>query len=144
MNQATVLLADRHLSMLEGIRNLLEGRFQAVVMVGDEASLLQAAERLEPACVIVDVSLPTSRRDATNIVSELHRQAPGLKLIAISVHNERAVAERVLELGAAGYVVKGTAVTDLPPAIDAVMSGETYVSGSVRPPWRRQQPEEVS
>ena len=42
----SVLLADSHSPMLEGVRNLLEGRFEAVVMVADESSLLQAAEKV--------------------------------------------------------------------------------------------------
>jgi DNA-binding NarL/FixJ family response regulator len=138
MKQGTVLLADRHSPMLEGVRNLLEGCFQAVVMVADEASLFQAVQRLQPACVVVDVSFPCSDRDVGNIVGLLHQRAPDLKLIALSVHDERAVAERVLELGALGFVVKGSAVTDLLPAIEAVMSGQTYVSGSVYPPMRSQ------
>jgi DNA-binding NarL/FixJ family response regulator len=120
--------------MLEGVRSLLEGRFEAVVMVADEASLFQSVQRLRPDCVIVDVSLPCSDLSADNIVFLLHQHAPDLKLIALSVHNERTVAERVIELGALGFVVKGTAVTDLLPAIEAVMSGRTYVSGSVQPP----------
>ena len=133
MKQGTVLLADRHSPMLEGVRSLLEGCFQAVVMVADEASLFQAVQGLRIACAIVDVSLPCSDGDGENVVSRLHRHAPDLKLIALSVHNERTVAERMLEQGALGFVVKGAAVTDLLPAIEAVMSGQTYVSGSVHP-----------
>jgi DNA-binding NarL/FixJ family response regulator len=138
MKQGTVLLADRHSPMLEGIRNLLEGCFQAVVMVADEASLFQAVQGLQLACAIVDISFPCSDRSAVNVVSLLHRHAPDLKLIALSIHDERAVAERVLELGALGFVVKGAAVTDLLPAIEAVLSGQTYVSGSVQPKMRSQ------
>jgi DNA-binding NarL/FixJ family response regulator len=138
MKQGTVLLADRHSPMLEGVRNLLEGCFQAVVMVADEASLFRAAQGLQPACAIVDVSFPCSDGDVGNVVSRLHRLAPDLKVIAISVHDERVVAERMLELGALGFVVKGAAVTDLLPAINAVMSGQTYVSGSVHPKMRSQ------
>jgi DNA-binding NarL/FixJ family response regulator len=143
MRLGTVLLADRHSPMLEGVRSLLEGRFEAVVMVADEASLFQAVQRLQPDCVIVDVSLPCSVLTSDNIVFVLHQHSPDLKLIALSVHNERTVAERVIELGALGFVVKGAAVTDLLPAIEAVMSGRTYVSGSVQPPLNLCESEKV-
>ena len=136
MKLGTVLLADRHSPMLEGVRSLLEGCFQAVVMVADEASLLQAVQGLQPACAIVDVSFPCGSRAGDNVVSLLHRRAPDLKLIVLSVHDERAVAQRVLELGARGFVVKGSAVADLLPAIEAVMSGQRYVSARVDPPMR--------
>ena len=143
MKQGTVLLADRHPPMLEGVRSLLEGCFEAVVMVADEASLWQAVQGLQPACAVVDVSFPCRGQDADNVVSLLHQRAPDLKLIVLGVHDERAVAERVLELGAVGFVVKGSAVTDLLPAIEAVMSGQTYVSGSVHPNMRFQVSEKV-
>ena len=144
MKQGTVLLADRHSPMLEGVRNLLEGCFQAVVMVADEASLFEAVQRLQPECAIVDVSFPLSDRFVGGIISLLHQRAPDLKLIALSVHDERVVAERVLELGALGFVVKGSAVIDLLPAIEAVMRGQTYVSASVHPPLSFQASERAS
>ena len=134
MKTGTVLLADRHSPMLEGVRTLLEGRFEAVVMVADESSLFQAVEKLQPACAVVDVSFPCSADSNENIVSLLHKRVPGLKLVVLSVHDERAVVERVLELGATGFVLKRSAVTDLLPAIDAVLAGGTYVSPGVHPP----------
>ena len=65
-------------------------------------------------------------------MSLLHKRVPGLKLVVLSVHDERAVVERVLELGATGFVLKRSAVTDLLPAIDAVLLGGTYVSPGVQ------------
>lgn len=135
MRHGTVLLVDRHSPMLEGVRDLLEGTFEAVIMVADESSLFQAVDKLQPACVVVDVSFPCSAGASENVVSVLHKRLPSLKLVALSVHDERAVADRILQLGAAGFVLKRSAVTDLLPAIDAVLLGGTYVSPGVRPPW---------
>lgn len=133
MKRGTVLLADRHSPMLEGLRVLLEGCFEAVIMVADEPSLFRALDKLQPVCVVVDLSFPHEEHASDNIVSLLHQRVPGLALVAISVHDERVVAERSLELGASGFVVKGTAVRDLLPAIDAVLRGEKYVSPCVSP-----------
>ncbi len=129
------MIADSHSPMLEGVRSLLAGCFEAVVMVADELSLFQAVDKLQPACVVVDVSFPCSEGSNENVVSLLHKRIPGLKLVVLSVHDERAVVERVLELGATGFVLKRSAVTDLLPAIDAVLVGGTYVSPGVRPSW---------
>ena len=132
MSEGTVLLADSHSPMLEGIRTLLEERFKAVVMVADEASLIRVIEKLQPVCVVVDISFPcVASKPGGNIVSVLHALAGDLKLIALSVHDERSVAHRALELGASGFVVKGWAVTELLPAIDAVLVGGTYISPHV-------------
>jgi DNA-binding NarL/FixJ family response regulator len=119
--------------MLEGLRVLLEDYFDAVIMVADESSLYRAVDRLQPECAVVDISFPHLERASDSIISLLHQRIPGLALIALSVHDERVVAERALELGASGFVVKGTAVRDLLPAIDAVMRGEKFVSPSVHP-----------
>lgn len=131
--EGTVLLADRHCAMLEGLHVLLVERFQAVVMVADKPSLLHAIERLQPVCVIVDLSFPCpASAHGENIVSMLHGWNDHLKLVALSVHDEQLVAQRVLELGASGFVVKGWAVNELLPALDAVLAGGTYVSPHVR------------
>jgi len=132
MSEGTVLLADRHSPMLEGLRALLEERFEAVIMVADEASLVRAIEKLQPVCAIVDMSFPcAASKHGSNIVSVLHARDDNLKLIALSVHDEPSVAQRALELGAAGFVIKGWAVSELLPAIDAVLAGGTYVSPHV-------------
>ena len=55
--QGCVLLADRHHDLTEGVRGLLETAFETVVMVADEASLLEGASRLRPDVAVVDLSL---------------------------------------------------------------------------------------
>jgi DNA-binding NarL/FixJ family response regulator len=67
----TVVLADSHSPMLEGIRSLLEGRFEAVVMVADEPSLLQAVKKVRPEIALVDLSFPRIEPNRGNIVATL-------------------------------------------------------------------------
>jgi len=133
MKHGTVVLADSHSPMLEGVRSLLEGHFEAVVMVADEASLLQAVEKVEPELAIVDLSFPRENMNSGNIAAMLRRSFPNLKLIMLSVHDEPVVVERMLEMDAAGYVLKGSATTDLLPAIEEVLAGGTFVSPAIRP-----------
>ncbi len=133
MKHGTVVLADSHSPMLEGVRSLLEGRFEAVVMVADEASLLQAVEKVGPELAIVDLSFPRTHVSSGNIAATLRERFPGLKLIMLSVHDEAMVVERMLEMDATGYVLKGSATTDLLPAIEEVLAGGTFVSPAIRP-----------
>jgi DNA-binding NarL/FixJ family response regulator len=132
MGHNRVLLADSHPNMLEAVRGLLRGKFAATVMVADEVSLLEAVVRLEPDLVVVDLSLPVS--GGVNVVSTLLSRYPGLKVIALSVHDEQTVLSQALDTGAAGFVLKRTAGVDLTPAVDAVLRGETYVSAALG--WR--------
>ena len=116
-----MLVADSHPQMLEALRGLLEGMFKAVVMVGDEASLLAASARLRPDMVVVDLSLPVA--GDRHIIQRVGELFPGLKVIALGVYSEAEAARSVLGAGAAGYVLKRAAGTDLADAIPAVRRG---------------------
>jgi two-component system secretion response regulator SsrB len=121
-----VLLADRHHGLTEGVRGLLETTFRAVVMVADEASLLESAERLQPTVAVVDFSL--ARRDNLHCLRELRTRCPHLKLIVLSVYDETSVRDAALEVGADGFVLKRAIATDLLRAIDAVLAGKRFMS----------------
>src|SRR4051794_5649520 len=129
MRQGRVLLADCHLPLLQGIRSLLESRFAAAVVVADEGSVLATIERLDPDLVVVDLSMPV--QDGTNIARQLMARFPGLRLIALSVHDEPTVAAQIRDAGVAGFVLKRTAATDLIPAVEAVLGGGSFVSPAV-------------
>ena len=135
MKQGQVLLADRHQNVLAGIRSLLETIFETVVMVADEASLLEAAERLEPDLAIIDISLPVSTEE--NIARRLRNRHPDLKFIVLSVHDEPTVVNEALAAGASGFVLKRAAATDLIPAVREVLQGRPYISPAVEYPSRR-------
>jgi DNA-binding NarL/FixJ family response regulator len=113
------LLADRHLSLMEGVRGLLEAEFEAVVVVGDEVSLFETARQLEVTLAVVDLSLP--RGDRPGLIRRIRNRFPKLKLIALSVHAERSVELATIEAGANGFVPKRPIATDLLPTIDAVL-----------------------
>lgn len=130
MQQSKVLLADTHQNMLAGVRALLENMFEKVFMVADEASLLEAAEKIQPDLIIADLSLRVTTE--SNVARRLGKAYPRLKLIILSIHDEPTAITECLEAGVAGFVLKRTAVNDLVPAINAVLQGRKYVSPSVR------------
>lgn len=115
------LLADRHLGLMEGVRGLLETEFEAVVVVGDEVSLFESARQLHVGLAVVDLSL--QRGDGLGLVRRIRSQFPQLKLIALSVHEEKNAELAVIEAGANGFVLKRSIGTDLLPTIDSVLAG---------------------
>jgi DNA-binding NarL/FixJ family response regulator len=129
MKYNRVILADSHQNMLEGIRGLLETLFEAVVMVADKNSLFEATEKLKPDLAVVDLSL--SGNGGINIVSQIKRQFPDLKVIILSVHDEPTVVNEVMAAGATGFVLKRSAANDLILAVEEVLQGGTYVSPSM-------------
>jgi DNA-binding NarL/FixJ family response regulator len=126
MSHRCLLLADAHPNMLEAVRGLLVERFATTVMVADETSLLEAAGRMEPDLVVVDLSLPVL--GGVNVVRSLFNRYPGLRVIVLSVHDEQPALSQALGAGAAGFVLKRTAAIDLTAAVDAVLRGETFIS----------------
>ena len=78
-----VLLADKHHGLRDGVRGLLETKFETVFMVADEVSLLEGAARLMPAVVVIDLSL--SAGDLGGLRARATARAPGAKILLLSV-----------------------------------------------------------
>ncbi len=126
MKLEKVLLADQHHAMLGGVRELLEGIFERVYMVADEASLLEAIEKIRPDLVIADLSFPITRE--INIAHRLQKLFPEVKLLVLSVHDSRVAMQDSFDAGAVGIVLKRTVVDDLGPAIETICQGRRFVS----------------
>jgi DNA-binding NarL/FixJ family response regulator len=117
-----VLLADRHHVLVAGVRGLLETAFGTVVMVADEASLLEGASRLQPDVAVVDLSL--AQHSGLGWLRALRERCPEIKVIVLSVHDERSVRDAAMEAGAHAFVLKRAIVTDLLPAVTLVRGGQ--------------------
>jgi two-component system response regulator DegU len=129
MRQGRVILADKHSNMLGGIRRLLEDEVETVLMVADEISLNHALEHFNPDVVVADLSLPISTK--TNIAWVLKKTFPKIKVIILSVHDEKSVLDDVMAAGVEGFVLKHRAVIDLIPAIRGVLQGCKYISPDI-------------
>ena len=125
-SNSLVLLADRHHGLRDSVRGLLETAFDTVVMVADRASLLESAERLKPAMVIVDLSLADG--DLRDLVAQVNERAPGSRIVMLTVHDEPTIAEAALSAGADAVVLKRDLSTNLLVAVDALRAGDRYVS----------------
>jgi len=128
--QSCVVLADRHQTLNEGIRGLLETAFEAVVMVADAPSLFLSAARLRPTVCVVDLSLVPG--DGLRWIRDLREWSPGVAVVLTSVFDEPSVCRLAIESGASAYVLKRAVGTDLLPALDAVSAGQTFISPGIR------------
>lgn len=124
--EGCVLLADRHHGLSEGIRSLLETTFSSVFMVADEASLIEGAERLQPALVVMDLSLGAG--DMFGLVRKLRARAPSAKVLLLSVHDEPTIARSAAAAGADGVVLKRAIASELLHAVDTVLGGQRYTA----------------
>ena len=126
MKRGCLILADSHHDMLGSLRKLLAPLFDATLMVADDESLIAAATSVRADIIVVDLSLPVNGQ--VNVAKRLKAKFPDTKFIVLSIHDEQEAINACLEAGASGFVLKRSAVTDLIPAVEAVLRGETYVS----------------
>ena len=91
--------------------------------------LLARAHSCEEDLVVVDLSMDT--KCGTNIAVKIKELHPELRFIVLSVHDEKAIAKKVLDAGSLGYVLKRSTAMDLLPAIDSAMKGEMFISPEI-------------
>lgn len=123
-----LLLADRHLGLLEGIQGLLGSMFAAVVTVTNEASLVEGVRLLRPALAVLDLGLSP---DGLGALRRLRELRPEQRIILLATHEARTAAEAAMRSGADAYVLKQALAEDLLPAAEAVLGGGRFCSPRV-------------
>jgi DNA-binding NarL/FixJ family response regulator len=126
MTKPRVLLADDHTLVLEGFRRIVEQRCEVVGSVEDGRSLLEAASRLQPDLILLDISMPLL--NGIDAARQLHKQLPDVKLVFVTMHADPAYVSEAFKAGASAYLLKRSAARELDQAIDAVMKGQYYVT----------------
>jgi DNA-binding NarL/FixJ family response regulator len=126
MRRATVLLADDHAIVAEGLATILRREFSLVGTVANGAELLEAARRLRPDVIVTDYTMPgMSGLDA---LRQLKADGVAAKVVFLTMHADAELAAEMLRAGAAGFVVKRAAGRELVAAIRSALQGRTYVT----------------
>jgi len=128
MNRPRVLLADDHRMVTEGLKGLLADDFELVGAVEDGHALLAAAKELRPDVIVADITMP--RLNGIEALHLLKRHNPQVKVVFLTMHQDRAYARRALAAGAAGFVVKHAAPEELVMAIHAALLNQEDQSWS--------------
>jgi len=129
MSRPRVLIADDHVVFAEALRRLLEPEFDVVGIVADGRALLEAAKELNPAVIVTDVSMPSL--NGIEAATRLRDLGIAAKIVFLTMHREVEYARRAMESGAAGFVLKHAASSELVTAIHEALQGRTYVSPMV-------------
>ena len=122
-----ILLADDHAVLRAGLRALLsaQGDLEVVGEASDGAEAIHLTQSVRPDVVVMDIGMPgVSGIDAT---ARIKRDLPGVKVLILSMHDDRGYLRQVLRAGAAGYVLKKAADTELLSAIRAAARGEVFL-----------------
>jgi two-component system, NarL family, response regulator NreC len=127
----TIILADDHNILRQGLRALIEARpgMRVVAEAVDGSAAVQMTRDLSPDLVIMDVQMPVlNGMEATHKITA---SQPGVKVIALSMHSDRRFVAEMLKNGARGYILKDCAFDELTKAIDTVLKGQIYLSPSI-------------
>lgn len=131
MSPVRIALVDDHPVVLAGIRALLQG-VPEVELVGEAntgATGLKAICDSSPDIAVIDLSLPDI--SGMELARQIRRQCPDVKIIALTVHEDRAYVHPVFEAGAKGYLLKRSAADELLRAIRAVNRGDIYLDPTI-------------
>jgi DNA-binding NarL/FixJ family response regulator len=121
-----VLLADDHAIVAEGLARLIADVAELVGQVNDGVRLVEDVRRLRPDIVVADVTMPgMSGIDAMRL---LKAEGSDARFIFLTIHTEARLAAEAMRSGASGYLLKQAAGNELFDAIQAVMSGRTYLT----------------
>jgi DNA-binding NarL/FixJ family response regulator len=126
-----VLIADDHPVVREGVRRILQSAVEMEVVgeAGTSDEMIEAARRLKPDVVILDIGMPGP--SFLEVLAALPAACPGAKTLILSAHPEEEYAVRALRSGAVGYLTKGYAPADLIEAVRRVAQGRRYVSAAL-------------
>jgi DNA-binding NarL/FixJ family response regulator len=127
----TVLLAEDHTVVRQGLRKLLESE-RDIEVVGDAENGRQAvamAREHRPDVIIMDIAMPLL--NGVEATRQIRQLIPDAKVIILSAHSDDAYIERVLALGVVGYLIKQTSAHFLSEAIREVQKGNTFFSPSI-------------
>ncbi len=127
--QARLIIADDHRMVVQGLEQMLGQRFEVVgvAYAGDE--LLKLLQRTPADGLLLDLSLPG--RSGLDILPEIRTLQPDLKVLVLTMHADRVLAEASLAAGALGFVPKDAGMEELKLALSEVLAGRRYVSPRV-------------
>ena len=126
-----IVLVDDHAVIRDGLRSLinLEKDMEVVAEAQDGREMIGLVGTTRPDLVIMDIGMPDL--NGIEATRQLLEQAPGIKVLALSMHSDRRMVAGMLSAGASGYLLKDCAFDEIAHAIRIVVSNRTYLSPSI-------------
>src|SRR6476661_4598035 len=131
MEKITVLLADDHTVVRQGLKALLvaEDDIEIAGEAGDGRQAVQMVKKLLPDVIVMDIAMP--QLNGLEATRQITRSLPSAKVLILSSYSDDEYVQQLTQAGAAGYLVKQTAANDLLKAIREAFRGNAYFSPSI-------------
>jgi DNA-binding NarL/FixJ family response regulator len=130
MPKTTILLADDHKIVLDGLRSLLIDEFQLVGTATDGLQLVEKAAELNPDLIVADISMPLL--NGIDALRQIRERNPEVRMVFLTMHPDSSYLTRAFEAGALGYVLKHAASDELVNALHAALRGERFISPELK------------
>ncbi len=125
-----VVLADDHREVIAKVRGVLGDDFDVLEVVENGHQAVTAVLALDPDIFVTDISMPML--NGLQAARSIQKTNPRVKIIFLTIHEDRDFIAAAFSAGATGYVTKRRLSTDLVFAIQEAMKGHTFVSNSIR------------
>ena len=128
-DEITIVLADDHAVVRAGLRLLLDqaGGLRVVSEAGDAESALRTVLGHKPAVLVLDLNMP-GELTSLDAIPKVADASPGTRVVVLTMQEDPAFARRALQAGAAGYVLKEAADSELVEAVRRAAAGDTYLN----------------
>ncbi len=127
--RARLILADDHRLLVQGLRQMLGRKYDIAGVAYDGESLLELLRTTDADCLLLDLSLPG--RSGLEILPEIKALRPALRVLVLTMHVDRTLAEASLASGALGFVPKDSGMEELEQALTEVLAGRRFLSPRV-------------
>lgn len=126
-----IIIADDHQMVTEGLKSLLESdaTMKVIATAPNGYELIRMVELVLPDIVLMDIDMPVM--NGIEALSAIRKQFPGLKVIVLTMHEEKALVKKMTELGAKGFLFKNSDKVELVNAIKIVNSGGSYFTAAL-------------
>lgn len=126
-----MFICEDHQIVIDGITHILDqsGQYEPVVAFKTASALLEALESHSPDLIILDLNLPD--RNSLEFISDIRQNHPDVRILILTMHNDPFLAQRVMDEGANGYLLKDFGEDELLYALNILISGGDYINPEV-------------
>lgn len=127
------MLADDHVLMREGIRQLLEfdGSIEVVGEANDGEECIEKLLEVKPQILLLDINMPV--KNGIEVLKEIKKQKIDVKVLILTVHDGIEYLLKAVDFGVDGYIMKDSESAELKKAINVIMNGESYIQPKLIP-----------
>ena len=132
-NSIKEMIADDHILMREGIKQLLEfdGKIEVIAEANDGEECLEKLKTVKPEVLLLDINMP--KKNGIEVLKSIRNQNLKVKVLILTVHNEIEYLLKAVDIGVDGYILKDSESAELKRAIMTVLEGESYIQSSLIP-----------